>query len=265
MPELPEVEVLVRHLRPRLAGKVIQEVSVRRLRVIAPTNERDLSKALKGARFTAVERRGKYLVFRLRRANKDFTLLGHLGMSGRMYVVARNAAEPKHAAVVLSLGKEKLIYQDTRYFGRMTLDLSPLERLGPEPSGKNFALDAFARRLRQSSQAIKVKLLDQSLVAGLGNIYASEALFRAGIAPRVAARKLTKEQIARLWESIREVLRTAIRCGSTIAIDRRRNHAERLAVYDRGGEPCVVCQSVIRRIVQAARSTYFCPRCQGRH
>src|SRR5688572_18755986 len=227
MPELPEVEVLVRHLRPRLAGKLIREVSVHRLRVIAPTNERDLSKALKGARFTAVERRGKYLVFKLRRAKMDFTLLGHLGMSGRMYVTPREAIEPKHAAVVLSLGKDKLIYQDTRYFGRMTLDISPLERLGPEPLGKKFALDAFARRLRQSSQPIKVKLLDQSLVAGLGNIYVSEALFRASIAPRVAARRLSTEQMARLWESIREVLKTAIRCGSTIAIDRRRNPAER--------------------------------------
>jgi formamidopyrimidine-DNA glycosylase len=209
-----------------------------------------------------MERRGKYLVFGLRRAKKDFTLLGHLGMSGRMYVVPRDAAEPKHAAVVLSLGQEKLIYEDTRYFGRMTLDTSPLERLGPEPLGKKFVLDAFARRLRQSSQPIKVKLLDQCLVAGLGNIYASEALFRAGIAPRVAARKLSKDQIARLWKSIREVLQKAIRCGSTIAIDHRRSHAERLAVYDRGGQPCLVCKGKIRRIVQAARSTYFCPTCQ---
>src|SRR5688572_24105789 len=122
MPELPEVEVVVRKLRPRIVGKTIKDVSVRRLRVIAPTTEGELVRRLTGARFTAVKRRAKYLVFTLQKGPQNLTLLGHLGMSGDMYVVPQAQAEPKHAAVVLSLGKEKLVYEDTRYFGRLTLD-----------------------------------------------------------------------------------------------------------------------------------------------
>jgi len=259
MPELPEVEVAVRKLRPRIAGKTIRDVSVRRLRVIAPTSERDLVRMLKGARFVSLQRRAKYLVFRLRRRNATFTLLGHLGMSGDMYVLPREQPEPKHAAVVLALDKEKFVYEDTRYFGRFTLDARPLDYLGPEPLGKDFHLDEFARALRRSSQSIKVKLLDQCLVAGLGNIYASEALFRARINPRLAARRLKDDHIARLWKAIPRVLEHAIRFGTT----RGDGYIDRLAVYDRKDKPCRVCKTPIRRIVQGGRSTYFCPKCQG--
>lgn len=263
MPELPEVEVLVRHLGPRLKGRCIQSVAVRRSRVIAPTSERALRGRLGGARLVTVARRGKYLLFVLRRKT-EFTLLGHLGMSGRMYLRPINAAEPKHAAVVLGLGKEKLVYEDPRYFGRLTLDTRPLERLGPEPLSKEFKLAEFAQALRRSSQAIKVKLLNQRLVAGLGNIYASEALFRARIAPAMPARKLNPAQIARLHRAIPVVLKRAIRFGSTIAIGQPK-YGERLLVYDRAGLPCGVCRAAIKRIVQAARSTYYCPRCQTKH
>src|SRR5881394_635684 len=143
MPELPEVEVVVRKLRPRLVGQTIKTVSVRRLRVIAPTTQQDLSHKLTGARFVAVSRRAKYLVFKLQHDKTSFTLLGHLGMSGDMYVVPQSEPEPKHAAVVLSLGKDKFIYEDTRYFGRFTLDTTALEYLGPEPLGSDFKLDEF--------------------------------------------------------------------------------------------------------------------------
>src|SRR5436190_1664551 len=214
MPELPEVQVVVRKLRPRLVGQTVKALSVRRLRVIAPTTEHDLLHKLTGARFVAVSRRAKYLVFKLQHDRTIFTLLGHLGMSGDMYVVPQSDPEPKHAAVVLSLGKHKFIYEDTRYFGRFTLDITPLDYLGPEPLSKNFKLDHFARSLRRSSQPIKVKLLDQCLVAGLGNIYASEALFGAGINPRTPARKLTDAQISRVWKAIPKVLTHAIRYGT---------------------------------------------------
>jgi formamidopyrimidine-DNA glycosylase len=182
-------------------------------------------------------------------------------MSGDMYVAPNAETEPKHAAVVLSLGKEKFVYEDTRYFGRLTLDTSPLEYLGPEPLEKAFKIDTFATALRKSSQAVKVKLLDQCVVAGLGNIYASEALFRACIDPRVPARRLTDEQIARLWKAIPEVLRAAIRFGTT----RGDAYLGRLQVYDRESKPCRNCGTPICRIVQAARSSYFCPKCQHRH
>jgi formamidopyrimidine-DNA glycosylase len=172
--------------------------------------------------------------------------------------VSQGEQEPKHAAVVLLLAGQKFIYEDTRYFGRFTLHTKALDDLGPEPLGKNFRLIEFREALRRSSQAIKVKLLDQCLVAGLGNIYAGEALFRARINPQLPARKLSDAQIKRLWQAIPKVLKHAIRFGTT----RGDAYIGRLSVYDRKGKPCRVCRTPIRRIVQGARSTYFCSHCQ---
>jgi len=281
MPELPEVEILARHLRPLLLGKTIRRVEVRRAKVVLPTPLRALKRELVGAKFQAVTRRGKYLQFELRapKLRPPVTLLGHLGMTGRMYLARKNAPLPKHAAVVLELGRQNFIYEDPRYFGRLTLDLSPLDRLGPEPLVGNFPTAAFTRKLKTSRQPIKVKLLDQSLIAGVGNIYASEALFRAGISPRRAANRLTASQAKKLLDCIREVLREAIECGSTIPLNFGEHKSdglfyygsaaggsdyshERLLVYDRAGQPCVRCQTPIRRMVQTARSTFFCARCQ---
>lgn len=282
MPELPEVEVLVRHLAPLLQKKNVRDAEVRRARVIAPTSIRTLKTSLRGAEFTGLTRRGKFLLFTLRAPNKirPLKLLGHLGMTGRMYLLPSQSALPKHAAVVLNLGNENFIFEDTRYFGRWTLDLRALEKLGPEPLGGEFTTDHFAHGLSRSRQSIKVKLLDQSLVAGIGNIYASEALFRAGISPRISARRLKFAQVARLRQSIQEVLTEAIDCGSTARLDysgtelrdrsfyfgsssKDNSYEERLRVYDRQGQPCVVCGNPIHRIVQAARSTYYCRTCQG--
>jgi formamidopyrimidine-DNA glycosylase len=281
MPELPEVEVLVRHLRPLLRNKAVTGVAVRRARVIAPASPQTFSRRLRHATFVDVSRRGKYLIFRMRGlGGKAFTLLGHLGMTGRMFVAVEREAAPKHAAVILALGREKLIYEDTRYFGRLTLDTSAVEKLGPEPLSDDFTESVFANALRRSTQSIKVKLLDQRVVAGMGNIYASEALFRAGISPRLAARRLKPEQIRKLRQKIHEVLNEAIRFGSTVPLsfdgqskdglfyfgsdpDAPDYYAERLRVYDRAGKPCLRCGTTIKRIVQAARSTFFCPHCQN--
>ena len=282
MPELPEVEVLVRHLRPLLRGKIIRGVTVRRARVVSPTSPRQLRRKLRGARFVGLSRRGKYLLFELRGAGGQgrVRVLGHLGMTGRMFLSRKNAPLPKHAAVAFSLGRENFVYEDTRYFGRLTLDTSAIGRLGPEPLGDDFNAEHFGIALKGSRQPIKVKLLDQALVAGIGNIYASEALFRARIPPRLAANKLARTQVVGLRRAIREVLAEAIRFGSTMPLsfeDHRGDrlfyfgrtgdgpgyYEERLRVYDRKGEPCVRCGMPIRRIVQAARSTFFCPRCQG--
>lgn len=279
MPELPEVEVLARHLRPALRGKTIRAVQVRRAKVIQPTSESKFKRALVGARFKSLSRRGKYLLFEFKRASTSISLLGHLGMTGRMFVAPKNGPLPKHAAVIFDLGQREFIYEDTRYFGRLTLDLSAADRLGPEPLDEEFSAEMFARELKRSRQPVKVKLLDQSLVAGVGNIYASEALFRAGISPRRPANRLTMAQVNRLREAIREVLRQAIECGSTLPLNFSRAqsdglfyfgraagaedfYAERLLVYDRAGQPCPNCGTPIKRIVQAARSTFYCPRCQ---
>ena len=281
MPELPEVEVLTRHLRPLLKGRTIHAVEVRRSRVLQPTPVAYFKKVLAGATFVDVTRRAKYLRFEMRAkgSRTHFVLLGHLGMTGRMYLASKADPLPKHAAVILDLGRRNFIYDDTRYFGRLTLDTTPLEKLGPEPLGDDFTPEVLAAGLRRSRQPVKVKLLDQAMVAGIGNIYASEALFLAGISPRRPANRLTRLQVEKLWASIRKILATAIKFGSTVPLNfgpdesdglfyygsangGRDFYTERLRVYDRGGKPCYVCELPLKRIVQAARSTFFCPRCQ---
>ncbi len=230
MPELPEVEVLVRRLAPLLKNKLL--------------------------------------------------LAGHLGMTGRMYLLPTRAPLPPHAAVVLWLGKTKFVYEDSRYFGRLSLDATAVRRLGPEPLGEEFTLADFSARLKRSEQPIKVKLLDQSLLAGVGNIYASEALFCARVSPCARAKRLSAGQVRRLWRAIRAVLQEAIDFGSTVPLDwngtgardglfyygraanARGTDEERLRVYDRRGKPCLRCGTAIERIVQSARSTFYCPRCQ---
>ena len=280
MPELPEVEVLARHLAPLLRGKTVRGIKVLRPKVIAPTSRQKLVRTLTGAKFTGLDRRGKFLLFRLRKNGQPFSLLGHLGMTGRFFVQARHTGLPKHTAAYVELGKQNLVFEDQRYFGRLTLDMSSVDRLRPEALGADFTTGNFANALSRSAQAIKVKLLDQTVVAGIGNIYASEALFRAGISPRLPARRLKPAQVGKLRQTIRAVLADAIRRGSTIplnfgesgsrdglfyfgrAADAPDFYEERLLVYDRAGQPCVKCATPVVRIVQAARSTFFCPRCQ---
>lgn len=281
MPELPEVEILARHLHPVLQGKVIRSICVNRAKVLRPTSERELKRVLAGARFKGLSRRGKYLLFDLYSPaqRKTVTVMGHLGMTGRMLVARKTEPLPRHAAIVIHLCRGKFVYEDTRYFGRFTLDLTAVENLGPEPLADVFPLANFARDLKRSRQPIKVKLLDQSLIAGVGNIYASEALFRAGISPKRAACKLSGRQIQKLVFAIRETLSEAIKCGSTVPLNFSAGktdglfysgraagamdyYEERLLVYDRAGKPCIKCGSPIRRIVQAARSTFYCQRCQ---
>ncbi len=281
MPELPEVEVLARHLRPLIRNKIIRGINVRREKSLRPTSAKEFQKQLLGAKFKDLSRRGKYLLFELqpKLSGKKFYVLGHLGMTGRMYVASKNEKLPKHAAVVFDLGERNFIYEDYRYFGRMSLDVSPIERLGPEPLGKEFTPDFLAAALKRSRQPIKIKLLDQTVAAGVGNIYASEMLFRAKISPKLAANKLNATQIKKLWRAIPETLRRAIHFGSTVPLkfasgksdglfyfghsnDGENFYHERLLVYDLPGKPCFNCGTKIRRITQAARGTFFCPRCQ---
>jgi formamidopyrimidine-DNA glycosylase len=277
MPELPEVEVLARRLRPLLRGKTIRSVKVHRERVTRPTSASELAKSLTGAKFTDLSRRGKYLLFelQLKKSKSPLVVLGHLGMTGRMYLALKKKELPRHTAVVFDLGSHNFIYEDFRYFGRMTLDLSSIESLGPEPS--DLSPEIFAASLKNSRQPIKVKLLDQQLIAGVGNIYASEALYRARISPKRPANKLTSTQAKNLLRAIREVLDEAVKFGSTVPLKTVSGKSDalfyfgdygegfyekRLRVYDRAGKPCLRCGNKIMRITQAARSTYFCPHCQ---
>lgn len=282
MPELPEVEVLARHLAGVLPGRRIREVTVHRPRSLRPDPPGAWVQAMRGAGIRSVQRRGKYLVFGFRRAGaaRDEFLLGHLGMTGRLYLQPADAPLPRHVAIDFDLGEARWVFEDPRYFGRFTLRTEALEGLGPEPLDAGWTAERLGEALRRSGQAVKVRLMDQRVVAGLGNIYASEALFVAGIAPGRSARRLRAAEVSRLRESIRSVLEAAIGFGSTLSLNLGgrgdgdglfyygRTDAtpsgveERLWVYDREGRPCRRCGRLIRRVVQSGRSTFFCSACQ---
>ncbi|MFN3955590.1 MAG: bifunctional DNA-formamidopyrimidine glycosylase/DNA-(apurinic or apyrimidinic site) lyase [Pararhodobacter sp.] len=286
MPELPEVETVRRGLEPAMAGRVIARAEIRRegLRWPFPAG---LAERLEGARVLALRRRSKYLLAEL---SSGETMLLHLGMSGRMTVSGLAApfvpgqfhhhhpVPEKHDHVVLHMeGGARITFNDTRRFGALDLlttahaDNHPLlATLGPEPLGNGFNAAWLGARLAGRRGPIKALLLDQRVVAGLGNIYVSEALFRAGIHPARAGGRIGTARLERLVGMIRAVLAEAIEAGGSSLRDYRQASGElgyfqhRFRVYDREGEPCTThgCDGRIRRIVQGGRSSYFCPRCQ---
>jgi formamidopyrimidine-DNA glycosylase len=271
MPELPEVETTRRGVEPHVAGKSVREVIVRHrgLRQPVPESLDDLA----GDRFTAVRRRAKYLIFDLERSG---CLLVHLGMSGSLRMVDPAADFKKHDHIALTLDSGKqLRFHDPRRFG-IFLHLPhgdplahPLLRsLGPEPLGEDFTPRHLASACATRSAAIKLVIMDPKVVVGVGNIYASEALFRAGIRPEAEARRISKPRLAKLVAAIREVLADSIAQGGTTLRDFLNSDGEpgyfrqRLFVYDRKNEPCRVCGTPIRHAVMGQRSTYWCPKCQ---
>lgn len=245
-----------------MPGRRIVEIEVRQPRVAVG----ELSRAA-GFTITAVRRRGKHILLDLRRGKRPAQLVIHLGMTGQLRV----DAEPgRHTHAILQLdGGFTLLYNDTRQFGRLEFcERLPerLKRLGPEPL--DLAEEEFVRRFRARRSMVKPLLLDQSFLSGLGNIYADEALFRAGIHPRAVAARLRPERARRLYRAIVEALTESIRLGGSsvsdyVASDGRRGSFQlRHNVYRRTGRPCPVCGAPIRRILVAARGTHFCPRCQ---
>ncbi|MEJ5238164.1 bifunctional DNA-formamidopyrimidine glycosylase/DNA-(apurinic or apyrimidinic site) lyase [Limisphaera sp. VF-2] len=282
MPELPEVEVLVRFLQPCLVGSWIRRCQVLRARAVRPAAPEEVARRLRGKRVARVGRRAKYIVMDLTTEDSKPAgrVLLHLGMSGRVWVEAAGGPLPLHAAMVWELdGDRRLVFSDPRGFGRCGLDESVLTRLGPEPLDRTFNGRQLRLRLGESRQAVKVRLLDQAVVAGLGNIYVSESLWVARISPFRSARDLTERECGRLASAIRRVLQRAIRLGSTVPLDWARGRGDRLfyfgraegsavavqerfAVYDREGQPCRRCGGAIRRAVQGGRSSYYCPHCQ---
>lgn len=268
MPELPEVEVIRRGLEPHLVGRTISAVSVRepRLRWRVPPAVR----ALAGREVRALKRRGKYLLFDC----GDGHLIVHLGMSGSLRLVAAGTAPGKHDHVDLAVGGLLLRLRDPRRFGAMLWTAGPPEahrlirHLGVEPLSR--ALDA--RRLhalaRGSRTQIKPFLMDGRRVVGVGNIYASESLFVAGIDPRTPAGRLSLEKGGKLASAIKSTLKAAIRAGGSTLRDFVGSDGERGCfqlrtwVYGRAGERCRRCGAAIRRIVQGHRATYYCPNCQ---
>lgn len=271
MPELPEVETIARGLRAALVGHAIRAVEVRWAGTVAAPAPAAFRKKLRGCMVRRVERRGKWLLIDL---SSGETLLVHLRMSGRMLLGPAAAAGDPHTRVVLTLGDgRRVCFCDTRKFGRMLLTADPgrvLDALGPEPLGDAFTPAALRRMLAGRRSRIKPLLLDQRFVAGLGNIYVDESLWRAGIHPLRRADTLSRAEAARLCRAVRRVLRAAIRQGGTTLEDESfvgtggeaGRFAVRLAVYGRAGKACPRCAATVERIVVAQRGTHFCPRCQ---
>lgn len=269
MPELPEVEVTRRGIAPRITGRKLTRATLRApaLRYPLPT---ELNERLCGAALRGVSRRGKYLLFEF----DDGHLLLHLGMSGSLRFV--DPAEPaaKHDHVDLVFGDLALRLRDPRRFGALLwIEGDPfahplLASLGMEPLERIFTADTLAAALSGRRTAIKPALMDSRLVVGVGNIYASESLFLAGIDPRRAAGRVSAKRLELLVPAIKKTLRAAIAAGGSSLRDFA--HADggfgcfqmRHRVYDREGQPCVQCGSPVRAIRQGQRSTYFCQRCQ---
>jgi formamidopyrimidine-DNA glycosylase len=272
MPELPEVETIARKLRKSIVGKCIAEVylSGKALRRPMPG---DLASLLRGRTIRSIHRRGKYLILAVE--PRAFWLI-HLGMSGRLFYTSVLAERPghTHASVQFTDGGE-LQFCDPRRFGLMdfyqvsSLEALPeVQRLGKDPLGAGFDADWLWLELAQSKRDLKSFLLDQQKIAGLGNIYVSEAMFRARIHPARRCHTVTRREAAALTRSIREVLLQAIRNRGTSFSDfmdsdrQPGGHQDFLQVFQREGKKCCRCRATIARMKQGNRSTYFCPRCQ---
>lgn len=275
MPELPEVETVRRGLMPVLEGRRFARVTVRRgdLRRPLPT---DFSDRLAGREITRIDRRAKYLLIHL---DDGQTVIGHLGMSGRLNINAAEGYAPAtHDHVLFETDDGTLIvFNDTRRFGLMDLantdrldDHPLLAHLGPDPLGNHFNGPALDAAIASRRSPIKALLLDQTVVAGLGNIYVCESLFRAGVSPRRQGTNIGRVRADRLAEVIRDVLDEAIRAGGSSLRDYVQASGElgyfqhNFRVYGRESEPCVNGQAghIVRRMVQSGRSTFYCPKCQ---
>ena len=273
MPELPEVETVRRHLARRVPGRVVAAVWTSGLALRKPL-ARGFRSSFAGGRFTAVRRIGKFLYLDWESADgrSDRSLLAHLGMTGRfLHATAKAAARPAHTHVEWRFEDgSALLFCDARRFGLLewiARDTRP-PNVGADPTENRITGAWLGAELAKSRAPIKSFLLDQRRIAGLGNIYASEALFRSGISPRRRARSLRREEAERLAGAIHDALGEAVRHrGTTFSDfrdldDRPGEYGTSLLVYGREGEPCKRCRAKIRRIVQSGRSTFYCVTCQ---
>lgn len=267
MPELPEVETLVQELRPQVTGRRIDDVILHWPGCVATPSPRAFIRRMKGRIIREVRRRGKFLWFVLDHG----AWLVHLKMTGRLFLLPMSEPDPHARADFVMDDGRILRFQDLRKFGRLywVPDPEPFFRpLGPEPLDPRFRPEDLARQLAGRRGRLKALLLNQSVMAGIGNIYADEALWRAGLHPMRSAASLNGEEIRRLWKGIREVLLAGLRHhGTTIQWYRRPEgssgaHQRYLRVYGRAGRPCFRCGTPIVRQVLQGRSAYFCPVCQ---
>ena len=277
MPELPEVETIARTLRPDLVGRTILSAEVRWARTLATPSARKFKQEVTGQKILEVGRRAKFLKLQL----SDFTLLIHLRMSGDLVIKEADAAPEKHDRLRLLLsalrtarkraaedgGSSVLVFNDTRKFGRVWLTANPedvLGGLGPEPLGDEFTPQWLYENLQARRRQLKPLLLDQSFLAGLGNIYTDESLHLAKLNPLAMSNSVKREQAEALHEAIRFVLSEGIRRnGASIDwVYRGGEFQNYFRVYDRDGQPCPACGTPIQKLVVGQRGTHICPTCQ---
>jgi formamidopyrimidine-DNA glycosylase len=277
MPELPEVELISRSLDALVRGKRVIEAELLRERLAPHTGTEEFSRSLRSASINFIHRRGKHILFDL---SNHKTLIVHLRMSGRFSLLDAEDENPKFTHAILYFDDElRLVFDDQRHFGYMrivpTADLfmtRELAKLAPEPFSDEFSFEYLRQTLRSSRRSLKEVLVDQTKVCGLGNIYACEAMFAAGINPKVPAARLSKKRSARLYDSIRAVLDLALSHAAGLDVDPTNLEGGYFSagstngwfVYDRETEPCKICSTSIVRLKQGGRSTYYCKTCQRR-
>ncbi|MGZ9164786.1 MAG: bifunctional DNA-formamidopyrimidine glycosylase/DNA-(apurinic or apyrimidinic site) lyase [Anaerolineales bacterium] len=268
MPELPEVETIARKLRSHLLGKTIQDAQLRWNRTLAFPSPRKFKGWIKGQEIKEVTRRAKYFILRL----SDFSLLFHLRMSGDLLIKKSTIKPEKHDRLILRLlsaesGLSNLVFNDTRKFGRVWLTADPEEvlgRLGPEPLSRQFTPQWLHTALHSKHRLLKPLLLDQTFLAGLGNIYTDESLHLAKLHPLAASDSVTANQSEGLYKAICSVLKEGIRRNGASFdwVYRGGEYQNHFRVYDRAGKPCPECGTSIERIIVGQRSTHFCRTCQ---
>jgi len=270
MPELPEVETIKRDLASRIVGRSFAGVILNWPKTVQIPSSGQFSRRLMGKSIEEVDRRGKYLILRL--SNGEALIL-HLRMSGSLLLKPASAEpDPYFRAIFIFDDGTQLCFRDPRKLGVMWLvedESAVVGKLGPEPLGPDFTAEVLAQRLRKRAAAIKAVICDQSVLAGVGNMYADEALFAAGIHPLRGAKSLSWEEVVRLHRALRLVLEAAIASSGASISDYRRPDGEpgaaqfEFQVAHRGGQPCPKCSTPIERIPIRNRGTYFCPRCQA--
>ncbi|MBI5787713.1 MAG: bifunctional DNA-formamidopyrimidine glycosylase/DNA-(apurinic or apyrimidinic site) lyase [Candidatus Schekmanbacteria bacterium] len=271
MPELPEVESIVRGLRPNICGKVIWQIEILDSRLLPNITPPDLQNKVTGRTIGQLQRRGKFILFVL--ANKS-CLLAHLRMTGKYLYFPAQKSAGRYTRMIISFSDgSQLHYEDLRRFGQLSFhasqsDIPSLADLGPEPFSAEYSVSYLQKKFASGKRPVKVLLLDQRIIAGIGNIYACEILYRAGISPYRPTNLISKQETERLVAATREILEKAIQCQGTTISDYVMSNGdtgsfqECLNVYERGGESCNVCSTPVKRVKQAQRSTYFCPTCQ---
>jgi len=264
MPELPEVETIARKLAPDLVGKTIKDIDLRWSRTLALPSPAKFKEQILGQKIKEVTRRAKYFILRL----TDTNLLVHLRMSGDLYIKNDTEKPEKHDRLIIKMsGNTMLVFNDTRKFGRVWLTQNLQEvlgKLGPEPLGKEFTPQWFHDALHKKHRQVKPLLLDQTFLAGLGNIYTDEALHIAKLHPLRLSDSVNRKQAEVLYVAIRSVLKEGIkRNGASIDwVYRGGEFQNYFRVYDREGEPCIVCGTKIQKLVVGQRGTHICPKCQ---